>query len=271
MDERTVCTVLVTSCDAYEDVEGPFIALWRTFWPDCPFETVLLTESPRTCGGTGPQFDRILAVGRGKTWCAMLAEALETIRTPYVLLLMNDYFLQAPVETARFMRRLEQARTFNAANLRLNPNPPGRWPWLSTDLLEHPKNAAYCVTCQAGIWERSFLLGLARRNKSAWEFERRGSFMLEGETRPLLVTLEKEFPFVDAVHKGYWEKEGLAVVRRNGVPVDLARRGRPPFSVCIREGIKKALFALFPWTLIVRIQNALDLGMKEKKRAPVTR
>lgn len=259
------CTVLVTSCDAYEDIETPFIQLWRKFWPDCPFETVLLTESERMFPEGGARFDRVIATGRGKTWCEMLDEALGRITTPYVLLLMNDYFLHAPVDTEKFRLRLKQAQRFNAANLRLHPNPPGREAWPQSDLLEYPKNAAYCVTCQTGIWNRDFLRGLARRNKSAWEFERRGSFMLAEERRPLLVTREKEFPFIDAVHKGYWEEEGLRTLRLNGVAADLARRGRPPLAVRVSEGVKKAIFALFPWTLIVRVQNVLDVGMKEKR------
>ena len=258
-------TVLVTSCDAYHDVEAPFLRLFRRHWPDCPFELVLLTETGLPVEGlpSGVMgFDRVVATGKGKSWCTMLAEALEKVDTPYVLMLMNDYLLSAPVDTGAFLARLGQAKAFDAANLRLNPNPPGRRRWRDTDLLEYPKNVAYSVTCQTGIWNRGYLLGLARRNRSAWEFERYGSFMLEGETRPLLVTPTKEFPFVDAVHKGCWEKFGVEVCERNGIAVDFAARGLPPLSVRIVEGVKSLIFAIFPWTLIVRVQNLFGIGKK---------
>lgn len=255
------CCVLVTSCDGYRDVVGPFAALWKKFWPDCPFETVLVTETVAAEG-----FDRVILTGTGKNWCQMLVEALDQISTPYVMLLMNDYYLEAPVETANILRRLEQAKTHDAANLRLNPNPPGRSPFAPAgDLLEFPKNVAYCVTCQTGIWNRGYLRGLAARNRSAWEFERLGSFMLAGEERPLLVTPTKEFPFLDAVHKGYWEPEGVRVMKENGIAYDFSRRGRPPLGVRVREGLKALVFAVFPWTLIVRVQNLLGVGMKERR------
>lgn len=257
------CTVLVASCDAYRDVEGPFIALWRKYWPDCPFETVLVTET-QPAVTPAAAFDRTLLTGRGKSWCAMLAEALAQIETPYVMLAMNDYFLVAPVDTARVLKRLREAQTFDAAHVRLHPNPPGRRPFPGSDLLEYPKNTAYAVTCQTGIWRRDYLLSLAQRNKSAWEFERRGSFMLAEETRPLLVAPRPEFPFIDAVHKGYWEKAGMAALAKNGIAYDFAQRGAPPFAVRFREALKKAVFAVFPWTFIVRVQNILDCGMKEK-------
>ena len=252
------CTVLVCSCDKYHDVEKPFIALWRKFWPDCPLETVLLSETLSSDG-----FDRAILTGRGKTWCEMLAEALEKIESPYVLMLMNDYFLNAPVDTTAFLRRLDEARRFDAASLRLNPMPPGRKAWDGSDLLEMPKNVGYCVTCQTSIWNKTFLLGLARRNKSAWEFERYGSFMVDDEKRPLLVTPTKEFPFVDAVHKGHWETFGLAVCRENEIDLSGITRTLPPFKVRLIEGVKGLIFRMVPTTLLVRIQNRFALGAKE--------
>ena len=81
------------------------------------------------------------------------------------------------------------------------------------------------------------------------------------------MTPTKEFPFVDAVHKGYWEKLGIEVCRANGIEINFAKRGLPPISVRIKEGLKALIFALFPYTLIVRIQNFFDIGAKEKKKS----
>ena len=102
---------------------------------------------------------------------------------------------------------------------------------------------------------------IASRNRSAWEFERLGSFMAGGD-QPLLVTRTKEFPFVDAVHKGYWERFGIELMRDNGVAFDLEKRGLPPFRVRFVEAFKSFVFAVFPWTLVVRVQNALGVGKK---------
>ena len=250
------CTVLVTSCDRYRDIEAPFLALWRRHWSDCPFELVAVRESSDGDGGAAADgFDRVVATGQGLSWSEMLAFALERISTPYVLMLMNDYLLDSRVDTARQLELLSRAEAADALNLRMNPNPP-----------RAVKNSAYAVSCQAGYWNREFLLGLARRTKSAWEFERYGSYMFdESDPRPIMVTERKEFPFVDALHKGYWEPFGVDVCERNGIAIDFTVRGRPPLSVRLREGMKGLIFAIFPWTLIVRIQNILGAGMKEKR------
>ena len=125
-----------------------------------------------------------------------------------------------------------------------------------------PKNVAYCVTCQTSIWNREFLLDLANRNKSAWEFERYGSFQVGDETRPILVTRTREMPDVDTVHKGYWVRAGVNLLKANGIDYDFTKRPPQPFTVRIREGFKALIFAVFPWTLIVRIQNIFNIGMK---------
>lgn len=253
------CTVLVVSCDAYADVVPHFILLWRRFWPDCPFETVLLTESI-VCDG----FDRVLAVGKCNDWSPRISMAIEQISTPYLMLVLNDYFLSETVDTSLVLHRLDEAKRFDAINLRLMPNPPGRKSMAGTDLLEMPKNVAYCITCQIGIWNRDFFARLLSRTRSAWEFERLGSFMVGDESRPLLVTKYAEIPFIDAVHKGYWERSAVEVCERNGIEIDFMARGLPPLRVKLWEFLKRLVFSVLPWTLIVRIQNVFCSARNEE-------
>lgn len=258
------CTIVVCSCDKYVDLLGPFAALFRKYWPDCPFETVLVTETAladKLC------FDRVIACGPGMNWASRLEKALADVETPYALMLCDDYLLSAKVDTAQMLSRLAQAKAHNAANLRLIPNPkpgPGNSRPAADGLFEYRKNTAYCIATQTGFWEHRFLRGLAKGKSSIWEFERHGSFEIGDEPRPLLVTPTQEFPFVDAVHKGYWEKAGVALCKANGVDIDFARRTLPPLRVRAIEALKDLVFAIFPWTLIVRVQNALGLGAKER-------
>ena len=258
--QSSECTVVVASCDKYADLLEPFSVLWKKFWPDCPFETVLVTE---TAPSATLCFDRVVACGKGGNWCSRLVTALERISTPRVIMLCDDYLLNGSVDTALVLKRLEQAMRFKAVNLRLIPCPKPTQT-ASEGLLEYRKNTAYCIATQAGIWDREFLKTLATGKSSIWEFERYGSFGLENEVRPILCTPTKEFPFVDAVHKGCWEKFGLKVLRDNGLAADLSKRGLPSFKTRFIEGFKALVFALVPNTWIVRLQNALAVGAKEQ-------
>ena len=249
------CTVLVTSCDAYRDVERPFLALFRKYWPDCPFELAVNGET-----GAAEGFDRVILSGRWKSWAQMLAEALDQIATPYVIMLMNDYYLESRVDTARMLSWLEIARSTDALNLRFCPDPPGETPFELSQarLFASTKNKAYAISCKAGIWNRLFLRDLAARTRSAWEFERYGSYMFdETDPRPLLVTERPEFPFLDVVHKGYWEPWGVKLLQREGIPYDFTVRGTPPLSIRAKEWLKGVIFRLNP-DLVTRIQNRLS-------------
>jgi len=258
------CTVVVCSCDKYVDLLAPFAALWRKYWPDCPFETVLVTESDPGVDG----FGRVIACGRGMNWASRLEKALGEIVTRYVLMLCDDYFLSSTVDTANILLRLGQAKAINAANLRLIPNPvPGlrNSKPAQCGLFEYRKNTAYCIATQAGIWNREFLRGLAHGKSSIWEFERYGSFAVGEEPRPLLVTPTKEFPFIDAVHKGCWEKFGVKCLADNGIGYDFSMRGLPSMRKRIVEGLKGLVFAVVPNNWILRVQNALGVGANEHK------
>ena len=264
MTHNSDCTVIVCSCDKYADLLPPFTALWRRFWPDCPFGTVLVTESDPSVGG----FDRVIACGPGGTWCSRLVAALRQIETPYVLMLCDDYYLSKPVDTALMLKRLSQIREFDAFNLRMIPNPKPTGSnseafGNGTDLLQYRPNTAYCIATQSGFWNKEFLAKLAEGKSSIWEFERYGSFDPAIAAKPILVTPTKEFPFVDAVHKGHWEKFGLAVCRENGIDLSGIRRTLPPFRARLVEGIKGLVFRIVPTTLLVRLQNRFALGAKE--------
>ncbi len=265
VDLKALCTVLVASCDKYKDVLVLFTELWKKHWADCPFDCVLVTETdPDACG----IFSRVITCGNRLSWCEMMAQALEQIETPYLMLLMDDYFLTEKVDTVHILSRFEQMQKFNAANLRLIPNPMPQLPFAADSSLgEYDKRKAYCVATQTGFWQRDYLQSLVKGLKSAWEFERYGSFRVSGETRPILATRQKEFPFVDAVHKGYWEPFGIAVCEEHGLTINFTIRPRPPLKVRLIEGLKALIFKTISPTLIVKIQNRFGLGMKEKPKA----
>ena len=264
MGTEGTLTIVVASCDRYADLLPPFEALWRRYWPHCPYPLVLVTEQVPPDGATPSVFTKVIACGPGLTWGDRLRIALGQIETPYVLFLCDDYYLEAPVDAARFAGRLGQMARFQAVNLRLIPNPVPQKPFPADPTLgEYAKNTAYCISTLAGLWDRRFLLDLLEGCKSIWEFERYGSFKVGNESRPILATRTREFPFVDAVHKGYWEPFGVAVCRKNGIAIDWTKRGLPPFRIRLIEGIKALVFACISPTVIVRIQNRFGWGKKE--------
>ena len=107
-----------------------------------------------------------------------------------------------------------------------------------------------------------FLRDLAAQTKSAWEFERYGSFGLdETDPRPLLVTERLEFPFFDMIHSGFWEPHAIELMRRENIAFDLSRRGLAPLGFRMKTALKTFVFNLCP-NLVVRLQNVFNIGKK---------
>lgn len=94
MNEK--CCVIVNTCDAYVDLWKPFFTLFARNWPDCPYEVILNTEQQDY------EFNGIaLSVNKAKRidepWGARLYECVKKVKTPYVLFLLDDFFLEGPV------------------------------------------------------------------------------------------------------------------------------------------------------------------------------
>lgn len=97
-------SILVNTCDSFEDCWEPFFRLWSLYWPDCPARVYLNTEyktysgpeknvvSLRSCAG------RTIPGRRRATWSECLKWALEAMETDTVLYMQEDYFLTAPVD-----------------------------------------------------------------------------------------------------------------------------------------------------------------------------
>src|SRR5687767_11173207 len=92
-----LCSLLVPSCDSYSDLWRPFWTLFWRYWPDCPF--------PAHLGSNVERFDDVrvttVTAGGGNNWTNRVREQVEALSTPYVLLMLEDFFLRAPVPTSR--------------------------------------------------------------------------------------------------------------------------------------------------------------------------
>lgn len=101
------CTLVICSCDAYEDCWHPFFVLLKKFWSTMSFPVVLNSESK------GFQFEGydIRTFGLYKPneveWGKRLRETLKRIDTKYILLMMDDFFINAPVREDRVYQCLE--------------------------------------------------------------------------------------------------------------------------------------------------------------------
>lgn len=167
-------TILVSSCDLYEDAWEPFFRLWNIQWPDCPYNAVLCTETKQySC-----DFLNVKTVNTGKdvSWTARLRQALKQIDTEYVLFALEDFFLLEKVNVD----------LFNQAVKLLDDNPKiGRinfmWKRLNDKFKEVPgeacyfkpmaKNAKIRTNVLISLWRKEYFLQLLYMDEDPWQYE----------------------------------------------------------------------------------------------------
>lgn len=217
--------VLVASCDAYADLWEPFFTLFRRYWPDCPYRVWLGSNflAPPDPAVEG------LAVGEDLDWATGFRAMFERIPCERVIVLLEDYLLTAPADTARIVRLVDRMVERDAACMRLVPVPgaPAADPDFD-DAGELPRGSPYRVSLQAAVWDRHALLALVTPGESPWRLEVDGSVRSAELSQPFLSVVDgAEWPlpyFATAVLRGRWMRAAVELCRREGVPVDLSVR-----------------------------------------------
>lgn len=98
-------TILVNSCDFYEDAWYPFFKLLEIHWKDCPYSIVLNTENKEyNCDFMSV---RTIKTGNDISWTARLRKALNSIDSEFVLFFLEDFFLTDDVNVLAFNKALE--------------------------------------------------------------------------------------------------------------------------------------------------------------------
>jgi hypothetical protein len=215
------CTILVCSCDAYGDLWRPFFTMLDRYWPDRPFEVVLVSEtnSFRWRGVT------TVLGGRGLQWSDLLLHALRSLETESVLFMLDDFILRHAVNTAMMLELLRLKREHRLDMLRVLPRPgPSLRPTAGLPFGLISSSAAYRVSTQAAFWTRSTLIELLRPGETIWEFEVAGTLRSRSSGR-FASTINHALPYYHhSVQRGRWFPWAARRLARHGVSVDLDAR-----------------------------------------------
>jgi hypothetical protein len=231
-------TIFVNTSDNFEDCWHPFFTLFARYWPNCPYPIVLNTETKDySFKGLNIVCAKV-AIGENRrlTWSECLERALDSIYTPYILYLQEDYFLEAPVRADALETLLLELRTERAEVIRLS-EADDAGPWLQTNapIWQVAQKAKYQLSLQAALWRKDFLRAQVRSHENPWQLESFGSMRLRRQrtkifcaNRNLFSGKGKEiFPYIPTgVVAGKWVRhvvEPLFVA--HDIAVDFSQRG----------------------------------------------
>lgn len=166
-------TILVNSCDSYEDLWDPFFKLFKKFGGEltsCPI--VLNTESKKftydglniTCPNNYTE---------KVEWGRRLKHTLNEIKTDYVFFLLDDFFLQRPANTnmiAQCLTWLKENENIGAFNF-IPIEPAQQESTKYNDFCLMPLSMQYRFNAQACLWKKSVLNDSILDIESPWDWE----------------------------------------------------------------------------------------------------
>lgn len=211
-------TILVNSCDKYEDAWEPFFKLLKIHWPECENYKIVLNTETKVYNCDFINVETICG-GKNISWSKRLKNVLKEIDSEIVLCILEDFFLQERVNHKVFLEALElmcNDKDIGYINLKYSPyrkwlkEPPEGERFASRDLI----NAGIRLAFMTALWRRTWLIGLLRNHESAWDFEYFGSIRSRRCNTKVLQIRNDEgycepcFCYDDIIGRGYGITQG---------------------------------------------------------------
>lgn len=224
---RESCSVLVCSCDSYADLWRPFFTLFFRHWPNCPYQVFLGSETKVLA------HERVVTLlsGGEHNWSNCLLKYLEQIKTPYVLIFLEDFFLREDVDTEKVAEVFSCFVKLKGKLMRIGRNKP--WPsrGINEAFRHNPDIAAIkpgfpCrITLQVSFWEKQALIDLCRPDESIWQFETNGSTRSWKWENGFYCTMEPIMPYRHhVVEKGRWFRRDAKYFSAFNIGCDFSKR-----------------------------------------------
>jgi hypothetical protein len=228
------------------------------YWADCPYDVVLSTD---TKSEYLYSYSNVVESTHTGNW-TRLKETLKTISTPYVFLLLDDYWLIDNVNNDKLDTLLNYSKKYQVGNLRFIAKWCASKVFNEAEMLRICEIGAYRISLQGGgIWDKQYLETLVGHYDNMWAFEREGSFNEDSFKKPILVTEYQEFPCIDAVQKGKYEPFAEIIMNINHIETGSLKRQVMTNRDVIKKHLKGAIIDINP-SLVVRTQNLLNIGFK---------
>lgn len=202
MNMREKMTMLILSCDKFSDLWDGNIKQLETYWPDRDIETYIVTDKTNL-----KTFDnvQVFCAGENVEWSDRLKKALDVVKTEYVFITLDDYYLIEPVSQYKILKLLSMMDQHKLDYVRLFKRPtkatkepiPG---FQNANYIDC--SSKYSVNLYSGIWKTAFIRSCISEPLNPWEFEVNLPKLATKYGARGAVSNNKDFVILDVVRKG---------------------------------------------------------------------
>lgn len=253
MSERM--TILVVSCDEYEDMWQDFFNCKRYYWPDCPYNT-FLANNERQFSFEGLQ---VINCGKHAQWSTRTRMALEKIKTKYVCFMLEDFFLSQKVDTPVIEDILDTMSINDIKYYKLFSLSKFTTPYYNKAKGERiiPANLRYGVSLMAAIWEREYfykIVGDGDYNPWKFEINRNNEAQLARPTDPMcgIYNENNVLNICHMVVQGKYLPLAVRNMKSKGYNVSVGDRGCHKLPFMFVYWLKRVIYPLYNKSFIVK-------------------
>lgn len=253
---RNNFSILVNTCDAFEDCWEPFFKLFSKFWPDYRQKIYLNTETKDYHYNDLEIISTKIATFYDKsnlTWSECLLKAFDIIDTDIFLLFFEDNFLVDFVKQDLIEKLVDIMLSEDITYIGLGGNQPPFHETAYELLVMVDQKANYRINTSPSLWNIKKMRKYIRKHENPWQFEiygtRRAHLIKDKiySINPKFCNPEKAIlPFIEGMRKGKWvEEEVVDLFRRNSIEIDLSKRGfydRSRKKRCLKNYLSFNLF-----------------------------
>jgi hypothetical protein len=140
--------------------------------------------------------------GGADSWSSYILNYLKTIEDEFVIFALDDYFLSKSVDMDTYNYLLEVMKLndkIGCSKLGITPAcRPMDYTILEGDLYQLNRHANYSVTTQFNIWRKEVLMDILRTVSNPWEFEIKGSDVLNKTNEIVIGSTNIPFKYPEA-------------------------------------------------------------------------
>lgn len=239
-------TILVNTCDAYDDVLGIFFYAFKDYWPDCPCPVVINTESKNY--SYSARVHHHTKQDGLDDWGARLLSSLSTIDTDYVLMLYDDFILDAPVSNKRVENALLflQSDPHSAVIYLVDTSLPLSVTDSDDDFIKLKDRVNYRLNSAPAIWNKNVLINYTEKGDTPWAWEVFGTYRTWGDLKNFYAINPKHTSVYaydhrkgGAIYRGKWVKEVVELAaKKYPVHIDWSIRGFSSNNVLEKRSLR---------------------------------
>lgn len=226
-------TILVSSCDFFSDVWKPMICAFFQNWEDCPYPIYFVSNFKEL----DDKRVNFIKVGKDISYGTNLRKALDQIDADYIIYFMEDYFLDAKVNTSDIEKHVDYCENhgINFMKLASDNLVETRKDVVDGIYRKNPMDNKYAINTVVAIWTKKMLYDLTLPEYSPWDFERNVVNYVNENNYPAntLVLAAEEFrehgiPYMEVVRRGKWISNVIPFLKKNGFEEELKNRKHEP-------------------------------------------